>query len=163
MPHRAHPAKPQINATATSSGAVHGLLLDRNADDVGGTFIAQVGQGWQDGANGGMHVAGGHSVDDPEPKYGMAVTGLADPGRLLRIDGGRLGLPISLTKPLGVGVPNSRHKATGEVFPQAVAAMTTLNRPPGCWSRARSRAHPSSANWSPGKERHCVSTDRGPQ
>jgi len=75
----------------------------------------------------GCHVAGGHSVDDPEPKYGMAVTGLADPGRLLRIDGGRAGLPISLSKPLGVGVLNSRHKATGEVFPQAVAAMTTLN------------------------------------
>ncbi|MDP9870238.1 MULTISPECIES: selenide, water dikinase SelD [Streptosporangium] len=76
----------------------------------------------------GCHVAGGHSVDDPEPKYGMAVTGLADPGRLLRIDAGRPGLPISLTKPLGVGVLNTRHKATGEVFPQAVAAMTTLNR-----------------------------------
>ncbi|GAA3070610.1 selenide, water dikinase SelD [Streptosporangium carneum] len=76
----------------------------------------------------GCHVAGGHSVDDPEPKYGMAVTGLADPERLLRIDGGRPGLPISLTKPLGVGVLNTRHKATGEVFPQAVAAMTALNR-----------------------------------
>jgi selenide, water dikinase len=75
----------------------------------------------------GCHVAGGHSVDDPEPKYGMAVTGLADPGRLLRIDGGRAGLPISLSKPLGVGVLNTRHKATGEAFPQAVAAMTTLN------------------------------------
>lgn len=76
----------------------------------------------------GCHVAGGHSVDDPEPKYGMAVTGLADPARLLRLDGGRPGLPISLTKPLGIGVLNTRHKATGEVFPQAVAAMTTLNR-----------------------------------
>ncbi|GAA4579767.1 selenide, water dikinase SelD [Planotetraspora phitsanulokensis] len=75
----------------------------------------------------GCHVAGGHSVDDPEPKYGMAVTGLADARRLLRIDGGRAGLPISLSKPLGIGVLNSRHKATGEVFPQAVAAMTTLN------------------------------------
>ncbi|MFD1537022.1 selenide, water dikinase SelD [Nonomuraea guangzhouensis] len=74
------------------------------------------------------HVAGGHSVDDPEPKYGMAVTGLADPAHLLRIDGGHPGLPLSLTKPLGIGVLNTRHKATGEVFPQAVAAMTTLNR-----------------------------------
>ncbi|MEV0593467.1 selenide, water dikinase SelD [Nonomuraea cavernae] len=74
------------------------------------------------------HVAGGHSIDDPEPKYGMAVTGLADPDRLLRIDGGRAGLPLSLSKPLGVGVLNSRHKATGEVFAQAVASMTTLNR-----------------------------------
>ncbi len=76
----------------------------------------------------GCHVAGGHSVDDPEPKYGMAVTGLVDPARLLRNDAGRPGLPLTLTKPLGIGVLNSRHKATGEVFGQAVAAMTTLNR-----------------------------------
>jgi selenide,water dikinase len=67
-------------------------------------------------------------VDDPEPKYGMAVTGIADPDRLLRNDRGRAGLPLTLTKPLGIGVLNSRHKATGEAFPHAVAAMTTLNR-----------------------------------
>ncbi|MEV8513767.1 selenide, water dikinase SelD [Dactylosporangium sp. NPDC051484] len=76
----------------------------------------------------GCHVAGGHSVDDPEPKYGMAVTGIADPDRLLRNDRGRPGLPLTLTKPLGIGVLNSRHKATGESFPHAVEAMTTLNR-----------------------------------
>ena len=76
----------------------------------------------------GCHLAGGHSVDDPEPKYGMAVTGLADPTRLLRNDAGRAGLPLTLTKPLGLGVLNNRHKATGEVFPHAVHAMTTLNR-----------------------------------
>lgn len=76
----------------------------------------------------GCHVAGGHSVDDPEPKYGMAVSGLADPERLLRNDAGVAGMPLSLTKPLGIGVLNSRHKATGSEFPQAVDAMTTLNR-----------------------------------
>jgi selenide, water dikinase len=76
----------------------------------------------------GCAVGGGHSVDDPEPKYGMAVTGTADPRRLLRNDRARPGLPISLTKPLGVGVLNNRHKATGEVFPQAIDCMTRLNR-----------------------------------
>ncbi|MFI1168138.1 selenide, water dikinase SelD [Streptomyces sp. NPDC020801] len=76
----------------------------------------------------GCHVGGGHSVDDPEPKYGMAVTGLADPARLLRNDAGRPGLPLSLTKPLGLGVLNNRHKATGERFEQAVATMVELNR-----------------------------------
>ena len=76
----------------------------------------------------GCHVAGGHSVDDPEPKYGMAVTGIADPDRLMRNDAGMAGTPLTLTKPLGIGVLNSRHKATGQVFPQAVAAMTQLNR-----------------------------------
>ncbi|WP_030421814.1 selenide, water dikinase SelD [Streptomyces sp. NRRL F-5065] len=79
-------------------------------------------------AEAGCHVGGGHSVDDPEPKYGMAVTGLAHPGRLLRNDAGRPGLPLSLTKPLGLGVLNNRHKATGERFAQAVATMVELNR-----------------------------------
>ncbi len=75
----------------------------------------------------GCLLAGGHSIDDPEPKYGMAVTGLADPDALLRIDAGQPGLPLSLTKPLGSGVLNSRHKATGTVFPAAIDVMTTLN------------------------------------
>ena len=75
----------------------------------------------------GCHLAGGHSVDDPEPKYGLAVTGIADPDRLLRNDAGVAGVPLSLTKPLGIGVLNSRHKNTGERFEQAIEAMTTLN------------------------------------
>jgi selenide, water dikinase len=79
-------------------------------------------------AQAGCHVAGGHSIDDPEPKYGLAVTGLADPARLLRNDAGEPGVPLTLTKPLGLGVLNNRHKATGEVFDDAVHAMTTLNR-----------------------------------
>ena len=75
----------------------------------------------------GCHLGGGHSVDDPEPKYGLAVTGTADPDRLLRNNTGRPGTPLSLTKPLGIGVLNSRHKATGERFPAAIEVMTTLN------------------------------------
>lgn len=75
----------------------------------------------------GCHVGGGHSVDDPEPKYGMAVTGVADPDRLLRNDAARAGMPISLTKPLGLGMLNNRHKTTGEVFAQAIALMVELN------------------------------------
>lgn len=74
------------------------------------------------------HLGGGHSVDDAEPKYGLAVTGIVDPDRLLRNDAGQAGLPLSLTKPLGVGTLNTRHKSTGEVFPQAVDSMTRLNR-----------------------------------
>ncbi len=75
------------------------------------------------------HVAGGHSIDDPEPKYGMAVTGVAHPDRLLRNDAALAGLPLTLTKPLGLGVLNNRHKATGEWFEEAVAVMTQLNGP----------------------------------
>ncbi len=76
----------------------------------------------------GCPVIGGHSIDDPEPKYGMAVTGVADPNRLLRNDAAQPGLPLTLTKPLGVGLLNNRHKRTGEVFDEAIATMVGLNR-----------------------------------
>jgi len=76
----------------------------------------------------GCPVIGGHSIDDPEPKYGMAVTGIADPARLLRNDAAVAGLPLTLTKPLGTGLLNNRHKQTGQVFDEAVATMTQLNR-----------------------------------
>ena len=79
----------------------------------------------------GCHVGGGHSIDDPEPKYGMAVTGLVDLDRLIRNDAAVAGTALSLTKPLGVGVLNSRMKATGEVSEEAVASMTALNADAG--------------------------------
>ncbi|MDN6400799.1 MAG: selenide, water dikinase SelD, partial [Brachybacterium sp.] len=74
----------------------------------------------------GVPVIGGHSVDDPEPKYGMAVTGTAHPDRLLRNDAAAPGLPITLTKPLGVGLLNNRMKSTGEVSAAAIEPMTGL-------------------------------------
>src|SRR5699024_12107342 len=67
----------------------------------------------------GVPVLGGHSVDDPEPKYGMAVTGTADPEQLLRNDAARPGLPLTLTKPIGSGLLNNRHKSTGEEIGRA--------------------------------------------
>lgn len=76
----------------------------------------------------GCHLAGGHSIDDREPKYGLAVTGLADPNRLLRNDAATPGLPLTLTKPLGLGVLNNWHKATGERSDEAIRVMTTSNR-----------------------------------
>jgi selenide,water dikinase len=73
-------------------------------------LVAEVLRGGLDVARqAGCHVAGGHSVDDPEPKYGMSVTGVADPARLMRNDAGTAGVPLTLTKPLGIGVLNSRH------------------------------------------------------
>lgn len=76
----------------------------------------------------GCPLIGGHSVDDPEPKYGLAVTGTADPQKLMRNDSAEPGLPLTLTKPIGLGLLNNRHKATGERFAEAVETMTTLNR-----------------------------------
>jgi selenide,water dikinase len=75
----------------------------------------------------GCHVGGGHSIDDPEPKYGMAVTGLVDVERIITNAAAVAGTPLSLTKPLGVGVLNNRMKATGEGAEEAIASMTTLN------------------------------------
>jgi selenide,water dikinase len=103
-------------------------LLGWPRDKLSPDLAAQVLRGGLDVAReAACHVGGGHSIDDPEPKYGMAVTGLADPAALLRIDAGSAGMPLSLTKPLGTGVLNARHKATGEVFGQAIEVMTTLN------------------------------------
>ena len=79
-------------------------------------------------AEAGCFLVGGHSIDDREPKYGLAVTGMADANRLLRNDRGRPGLPLTLTKPLGVGILNNRHKLTGDHFDEAIATMTSLNR-----------------------------------
>ncbi|MEX0426971.1 selenide, water dikinase SelD [Nocardioides sp. DS6] len=104
-------------------------LLAWPRDKIPFDLAAEVLRGGADVAKAaGCHLAGGHSIDDPEPKYGLAVTGLADAERLLRNDAGAAGVPLTLTKPLGLGVLNNRHKATGEVFPDAVALMTTLNR-----------------------------------
>ena len=103
-------------------------LLGWPRDVLSPGLAAEVLRGGFDAATAaGCYVGGGHSIDDPEPKYGMAVTGLADPAALLRIDAGRAGLPLSLTKPIGSGVLNARHKATGEVFPAAIEVMTTRN------------------------------------
>ncbi|MDQ4086040.1 MAG: selenide, water dikinase SelD [Actinomycetota bacterium] len=102
-----------------------GWPRDRLPMDLAGRVLAG---GAAVAAEAGCAVAGGHSVDDPEPKYGMAVTGLADPARLMRNDAGTPGTPLTLTKPLGLGVLNNRHKSTGEVFEHAVATMTALNR-----------------------------------
>jgi len=103
-------------------------LLGWPRDKLPTELAAEVLRGGLDmGRAAGCPVAGGHSIDDPEPKYGMAVTGIADPDALLRIDAGQPGLPLSLTKPIGTGVLNAWHKATGETSAAAVEVMTTLN------------------------------------
>jgi selenide, water dikinase len=103
-------------------------LLSWPRDKVPFSVAREVLRGGLDiASSAGCIVGGGHSIDDPEPKYGMAVTGVADPERLLRNDAGRPGMPLTLTKPLGLGVLNNRHKTTGDVFEEAIAVMTTLN------------------------------------
>jgi len=79
----------------------------------------------------GCLVAGGHTIDDPEPKYGMAVVGFAHPGRLIRKGGARPGDLLVLTKPLGAGIAITAFRGDGlsaQDFEPAVRWMATLNR-----------------------------------
>lgn len=103
-------------------------LLAWPVDDLPLEVAAEVLRGGAEmAASAGVPVGGGHTITAPEPLYGMAVTGLADPDRLIRVDRAEAGLALTLTKPIGTGVLNARHKATGEVSDAAVATMTTLN------------------------------------
>ena len=75
-------------------------------------------------------IVGGHSIDDPEPKYGLAVTGTVDPNRLLANTGARAGDVLVLTKPLGVGAITTaakRGRAPDTACAAAVEVMVALN------------------------------------
>jgi selenide, water dikinase len=81
----------------------------------------------------GVAVVGGHSIHDPEPKYGMAVTGFVDLEQLVLNSTAPLGAELYLTKPLGIGIITTaikRGKATIEQIEQAVETMTALNAAP---------------------------------
>ncbi len=74
-------------------------------------------------------IVGGHSIDDAEPKYGLAVSGTVHPDRVLTNAGGRAGDVLVLTKPLGAGAITTALKRGLEApLPEAVDVMTTLNR-----------------------------------
>jgi selenide,water dikinase len=79
----------------------------------------------------GIDILGGHSIDDHEPKYGLAVIGTVDPDRVMRNRGGRAGDRLVLTKPLGTGVITTAIKhgvAPEPAQAAAVASMLRLNR-----------------------------------
>ena len=82
-------------------------------------------------AEAGVRIIGGHSIDDKEPKYGLAVTGLVHPDRILRNSTARPGDRLILTKPLGMGIISTaikRDLASAELIERAVRVMTTLNK-----------------------------------
>ena len=76
-------------------------------------------------------IVGGHTVDDPEPKYGLSVVGIVEPGRQVANAGAQPGDVLVLTKPLGTGIITTAGKQ-GRVDPtvlqEAVTTMSTLNR-----------------------------------
>jgi selenide, water dikinase len=106
-------------------------LVGWNTDALPTSLLGDVLAGGQDiAAEAGFVIAGGHTIDDPEPKYGMAVTGQAHPDRLLTNAGLRAGQDIVLTKALGVGVLTTaikHERATTEQADAAVASMVRLN------------------------------------
>ena len=81
-------------------------------------------------ATAGVTIVGGHSADDPEPKFGLAVTGTVHPDRVLRNRGARPGDLVVLTKPIGTGVVSTGIKrgiVAPEIRDAAVASMVALN------------------------------------
>jgi len=85
-------------------------------------------------AEAGVAVLGGHSVDDPEPKFGLVALGTVHPERIMRNVGARPGDALVLTKPLGMGILTTAIKrglASAETIARAVEVMATLNRAAG--------------------------------
>ena len=79
----------------------------------------------------GVLLVGGHSVEDDETKYGLAVTGVIHPDQVLMNRGARPGDKLILTKALGTGIVSTAAKAgvaPAELIAQSIAAMTTLNK-----------------------------------
>ena len=106
-------------------------LVAFSLDDLGGDVLREILRGGSDvAAAAGVAVVGGHSIDDPEPKYGMAVTGTVHPDRLLRNSTAVAGHDLWLSKPVGGGMATTAAKrgvAPDDLVERTIAVMTTLN------------------------------------
>ncbi len=113
-------------------------------ETLGPELLAEILRGGGDAvAAAGASIVGGHSIDDPEPKYGLAVTGTVHPDAVLTNAGGRAGDALVLTKPLGAGTVATAIKrglADDGLVARAVEVMTTLNDRAAEHARARRRA-----------------------
>ncbi|MBS1862844.1 MAG: selenide, water dikinase SelD [Actinobacteria bacterium] len=109
-------------------------------DDLGTDILTEILSGGAEvAAAAGVPIAGGHSIDDPEPKYGMAVSGVVNPDEVLTAAGGRAGDDLYLTKPVGGGLITTASKrgiAKPDWVAAAVATMTTLNAEAAAAARA---------------------------
>tara|TARA_Y100001958_G_scaffold72719_1_gene49063 strand:+ start:325 stop:1275 length:951 start_codon:yes stop_codon:yes gene_type:complete len=106
-------------------------LVGWNNDELPSSILSEVlAGGLEIAEQAGMAIIGGHTISDPEPKYGMAVTGEVDPDKMLTNAGLKADQDLILTKPLGVGVITTAIKAGiagKEIISAAVASMTQLN------------------------------------
>ena len=87
--------------------------------------------GYAKAAEAGCLVVGGHTVDDPEPKYGMAVIGTVEPGKEVSNAGAQPGDALVLTKPLGTGIittAGKQNQAPAQVLQTALDTMAALNK-----------------------------------
>src|SRR4051795_820462 len=109
-------------------------------ESLGPDLLREILRGGADAvAAAGASIVGGHSIDDPEPKYGLAVTGVVDPRAVLTNAGGQAGDPLVLTKPLGAGTIATALKrglASGELVARGIEVMTTLNARAAAQARA---------------------------
>jgi selenide,water dikinase len=106
-------------------------LVCWNTEELSNDLLGDVLLGGQDIAHEcGFVVAGGHTVDDPEPKYGMAVVGEVHPDKMLTNAGLRADQSLVLTKPLGIGIITTAQKrdvVDGATMQAAITSMTTTN------------------------------------
>jgi selenide,water dikinase len=98
-------------------------------EELGDRILSDILRGGSDAVTrAGASIVGGHSIDDPEPKYGLAVTGTVHPDEVLTNAGGRPGNTLVLTKPLGVGlVSTATKRGYVAAMDDAIEVMTTLN------------------------------------
>ena len=106
-------------------------LVGWNNDELPSSMLSEVlAGGLEIAEQAGMAIIGGHTISDPEPKYGIAVTGEVDPNMMLTNAGLQPDQDLILTKPLGIGVITTAIKAGiagKEIISTAVASMTQLN------------------------------------
>jgi selenide, water dikinase len=106
-------------------------LVAFSLDALGGEVLVEILRGAAAVADdAGIPIVGGHSIDDAEPKFGWAVTGVVAPDAVVTNAGGRVGDAVVLTKPLGAGAVSTALKRGNSDAPlaEAVGVMTTLNR-----------------------------------
>jgi selenide,water dikinase len=115
-------------------------LVAFSLEELGADVLREILRGGAEvAAAAGVAIVGGHSIDDREPKYGMAVTGVVHPDAVLTNAGGRAGDALVLTKPVGAGAITTAAKRNGvdtDVLAVAIEVMATLNDAAAAGARA---------------------------
>ncbi len=114
-------------------------LVAFSLEELGGEVLSQILRGAGEvAAEAEVAILGGHSIDDSEPKFGLAVTGVVHPDEVITNAGGQHGDLLVLTKPVGAGVVATALKrgVPGAPLQPAVVVMTTLNRDAATRARA---------------------------